>query len=344
MPCRGTLHVIAEKKDMARVQTWIAGTRNVMVHEFPMPERLKHVVGYILQAWLMMWADKYATPTAEYIMFMDTDAMFSLPVTCNSLFDSHGRIQYPHWGMGTAMHFKGPCEAFLGKECWKNFMAYFPFVMPRASFRQMREHITKHRGAASFNEAFGTWYDNNPATRMAFSQFVIMGNFMDQFLPDITNAISCNDFSDWMNGPCRSYIHPGFHYGWRQCRYLNACIAGDYQIYPGDGSVFQNKFSLQLLKYHEEVLTAGYCFKYRLQPGNELKTSEAAGAPGGCAPHWLTDVHPETVNYPRVQSASLNHEKLYARFRPDADQTHVCPTPILALPKNPVPETDALMA
>ncbi|KAI9029340.1 hypothetical protein DFJ74DRAFT_657918 [Hyaloraphidium curvatum] len=313
MPCRGTLHIFADEPDLARVQVWAAGATlgNAVIRPFVAPPSFSDVEGYVLQSWFMFYADKYVSPTAEYVMFMDTDSLLSLPVTKKALMTSDGKLYLPGWDLKTATQFYAPCRHFLGSGCGTNFMAYFPFSMPKSSFARLRAAIEAHT-KTDFDTAFLHWHaSKSPAQRRTFSQFFIMGNYMVEFEPDRVEHIHCPHVTALKDtDACRHYVHPGFHYGWRTCQYVGSCRAGHYQIHVGDGKVFTHKLSMELMKYHEEVLMYGYCLAWRLKNPR----AEDAEIPGGCTQDMFYFVHSEALTYPKLpQDFSFIKE----RFTPD---------------------------
>ena len=66
-------------------------------------------------------------------MMVDTDVVFTLPVTCSSLFDRQGRPYMLYWDFGAQPQFVQPCEDMIGG-CVGSFMAFFPMILPVSMF------------------------------------------------------------------------------------------------------------------------------------------------------------------------------------------------------------------
>ena len=91
--------------------------------------------GYVVQIWLMMWADFYTNGTgAKYIMFFDTDVIFSLPITRSTLFDNDDKPYLAGWNINAQKQFHQPCIDLIGALCKHalSYMSYFPFIYPVA--------------------------------------------------------------------------------------------------------------------------------------------------------------------------------------------------------------------
>lgn len=94
-------------------------------HVLEVPSPLAHMSGYIQQAWVMLWADKFAEQVGsnpDYIMFWDTDSAMGLPATCKALFDQNGRVYVAGWPIAPQKQFKATCEALLGVPCETSYM------------------------------------------------------------------------------------------------------------------------------------------------------------------------------------------------------------------------------
>ena len=107
MPCRGITHILVDEADVLSLNAWVdVSSESFKVHPLVVPEKLSFLPGYIAQAWAMMWADKIIqSETADFIMFLDTDAVLGAPVTCRSLFDKEGKIYVAGWSMNTQQQF-----------------------------------------------------------------------------------------------------------------------------------------------------------------------------------------------------------------------------------------------
>jgi hypothetical protein len=104
-----------------------------------------------MQGGSYFYADTYVTDPETFIAMIDTDALFSSPVTKESMFDDKGKpyiISYignpqnPSW---TKMPVTA--AAILKERVWLRGMANFPVVVKAKHLTAMRLHIeTKHKG------------------------------------------------------------------------------------------------------------------------------------------------------------------------------------------------------
>jgi hypothetical protein len=175
-------------------------------------------MGYILQAWVMFWADSFSLNTnvthysfwysdatiansyhhsgaVDYVMFMDTDTILAMPLTCASLFDGDGRLFQPGWSIEIQQQFLPPCIAMTGLKCKKSYMAFFPITFPVRSFhpirQHMQDHISKTAGIefATFDDAFNHWAAH--ANWLELSQFVNMGAVFIHLFPEQVQDVFC---------------------------------------------------------------------------------------------------------------------------------------------------------
>lgn len=233
MPCSRRINLLVDRgADYRRSKLWIApmyGNRHLMrVYPFDFPMDVpvisnfskRREAGYILQAWAMMWADRYSEETqsvskhsvsqyfhfmlpeaitranhrkeADYVLFMDTDAILGLPLTCSSLFDSQGRALMLAWPIHMQDQFRGPCQDLTGFPCDRSYMAFFPFLFPMRAFPEVRRHIQQkvlNSGPGTFNEAFNKWAHGT--VWQGFSQFVVLGEVLHYLYPDQGRQVMC---------------------------------------------------------------------------------------------------------------------------------------------------------
>lgn len=299
MPCSRRINLLVDSgESYRRVKLWLPpqyGSHHVIrVFPFYFPEDVpvishfadQHKAGYILQAWAMLWADHYSEDSSsskfyhysmenslrnsiesqevDYIMFMDTDSLFGMPVTCSTLFDHKGKPFFPAWSIGEQSQFSPSCSDMVGSSCDRSYMAFFPFVYPIRAFPLLRNHIW-HRldaGAPSFNAVFNGWAKH--ATWKFFSQFVVMGEYLRSQHGDQARQIMCEPgpgnlvfsrssdqaraspagsssqyFAASLSGTwadplsdsqmCHQYVPPGVHYGWPYQFYLHNSAKAEYE-------------------------------------------------------------------------------------------------------------------
>lgn len=309
MPCHGDIHVVMDKEDLTRISTWIPASllQTTAFHILEAPANFTGIPGYILQAWAMMWADEYIYKTgsdAEYVMFLDTDVVFGLPVTCKALFDSTGRIIQAGWQFDAQPQFQPSCDFLIGK-CDESFMSFFPFTMPIDAFGPMRDHIEIRTNTTDFNAAFRKLRDTQNI--LAFSQFVVMGNYVKQYHQDKVKSIMCphkDRYSKEME--CASFVPVAVHYGWEYCYYVGSCNdVGKHRNEGGDAcGGFSSKYGKKTIELIEDVIFRGQCFKAHLwnEPSSEL-----------CSKVFVSEVHPELDFYkkgfePKFLSATFEKD------------------------------------
>jgi len=146
-------------------------------YEAPCPAQYRSH-GHVRQQWSMFWSDNYTQ--ADFIGMIDTDVLFTTPVTRDLLFDAQGRPRVKgvfdrravrastFWAkipQNTQQWLGGLPEVFRG-------MAYFPVILRRADFARVRDHVAFVHGAP-FNTVF-----QRLALPSQFSQFSIMLNVL----------------------------------------------------------------------------------------------------------------------------------------------------------------------
>lgn len=293
MPCSRRVNLLVDRGDAyRRAKLWLApsyGSHTVRLYPFDFPESVPEIshheqrwqAGYILQAWVMLWADRYSLDNrapqrrffhfaadarqvaenhdgaVDYVLFLDTDSILALPLTCASLFDALSRPLFPAWSIAKQKQFQTPCVNMTGSACDRSYMAFFPFVYPLRAFPLLRGHIWRRLdpAATSFDAAFNTW--SRRENWRVFSQFVVMGEFLRQRYPQLARQIFCDGAApaavpvllagrpapepvrtdrDLLFPPaslagawalpltetqmCSLYVPPAVHYGWPYQHYL----------------------------------------------------------------------------------------------------------------------------
>jgi len=334
MPCRGDLHIVCEPGETAMVLAFVGNVEDVKIHEMERPKSLATASAYHMMQWPQFWADKYVSPTADYVMFMDSDSILTLPVTCRALFSPEGKILLPAWRWDTSPQFSILCKEALGRDCPFNFMNYYPFLFPVRLLGPLREHIVKNRKASNFNNAIWTWDQLAPSRnppnsgKNELSQFVVFGNYLFFNHPDVVHIPRCfhraqmKEIDDPKTG-CRDYVHPGVHYAWRPCNYVADCaiMQQHYHLFGGDGKFYSNKFSVELMPHLTELIVQGLCFMRSLSPSSTFPPFQA-GERGGCTSKTINSIHPEALTY---QTLHVNMTVQRLKFSPDPFQ-HLCPS------------------
>lgn len=324
MHCSHRINLVIDRPDIPRALLWYTENikgHHVHLHPFDYPASVPTITnskdsssrpGYILQAWVMMWADQYSDNSeVDYVMFMDVDSILAMPVTCASLFDKEGRPYMQSWAMEPFhAQFKPPCLAMLGTDCDRSYMAMFPFIMPMNAFQPMRDHIRNRINPQlkTFDEAFEEWAKNNKWSQ--FSQFVIMGEYVRFHQPHLVHQIFCPHLGKGFgqspdHKACEQYVPPGIHYGWPYQFYLLQrsgtvpyFTAGQMRM-SGDSAFHQqlvvtNKYSPQMILHLENVVLHGHCLQYFFKHGTvhtEL----------GCTEGMTTSIHPSIDLYYKLR-------------------------------------------
>lgn len=109
--------------------------------------------GYSRQQYSNFYSDLYSDKT--YIGIIDSDVVFSTPVTPNDLF-INGKPRIFGYNGCCAYGFEKCLNEAIGGEVIGEFMVntVFPVIIKREHFKPMREHITKQMKADSFENAF----------------------------------------------------------------------------------------------------------------------------------------------------------------------------------------------
>eukprot|EP00808_Paulinella_micropora_P008034 g25317.t1 len=235
-PCHGIIHVLTDNKNSEVWKHWSGRDRIVLHDSFwkyanvPFLFKQDMYRGYMLQQIAMMWADKYAQDVgsdAEYIMFLDADSVLGLPVTCKSLFSRDGRLLIAGWDIYLQEQYRRSCQLMLNTTCDISYMAFFPFTMPMSLFQPMRDKVVHsliqnaYEGK-DFNALFDAWARTSPGIEWTcFSQFVVMGNYLQAFSSDLVQVIHCPDHARLKaSSSCFQFVPHGHHMGQGYKHYL----------------------------------------------------------------------------------------------------------------------------
>ena len=125
VPCYGQIQLLLDDVDVHKVYAWVNVKKmNVRIHRMPQPASLSHVEGYIMQDYAMLIADEYVSASAEYVMYLDTDSVFTLPLTCASLFDRGNKVYQLAWPIRYQKKFKDCCKILIPEsECQRSYMS-----------------------------------------------------------------------------------------------------------------------------------------------------------------------------------------------------------------------------
>jgi hypothetical protein len=303
MQCRGKIHVFVDKTDFVHLQSYFdISNPSYSFHELTLPSELGHLPGYISQAYLMMVADQFVDSNPDFIMFLDTDSPLGLPVTCRSLFDSKGRPWLAGWDirLRQPQFIKGITDLVNPPKFRSSYMSYFPFLIAKKSLPRMRSHIMKtlnvDQRKHSFHEAFSRWSKKSDVKVMEFSQFAVMGSYLETFEEHMVHPIYCPQNDDSAgNESCKKYIPVAAHLGWRYCHYVGSCVEGSIDKFRSSGNEFtkfSRKYGQITVNAIEEIISAGVCLKQYIQEGQISP---------GCTDATMKHVHPEMLPYPKNQ-------------------------------------------
>ena len=347
MPCRGDTHIVVEEEDLRKALPWTyTANRPPKYYPFRVPCRLAMVPGYILQAWLMLYADRFMSPTSEYIMWVDTDSLLAMPITCNSLFDPSGRVYQVSWPISSHRQFTDSCDYILGRTCQRSFMATFPFTMPRESMARLRRFITQTVGSkqprlpgspaavTNLDDAFAVYVlagkQHAAIGRgnfvMGMSQFVWMGEYMRTEEAHRVRQVPCSRFGGGMDKMCLNYCPPGIHLAWGNCLYTGAprCVtlkwapkAAERAGAAAAGVEWSSKFGAGYISAAEEIMHHGDCIRRRMANLSMPSTCVHAGlASGPIRPHPDVMIY-GSFAFEENGLAAANFDRVMERYKPD---------------------------
>ncbi len=171
LPCYREFHIVVdEEEDYWNVVSAVpAQLQNVHVHLNPCPYTKINADVSLHHQWSDFWADNYTK--AEFVMFMDSDSMFSHPLTCQSLFDEEGLPYWAYWP--NYRHINSPA---ILEHIWGiyvgSFMTHFPIVVPAFAFPGLRKLVIDKMGATNFHDAILVISHMHPNS---VSQFDLLG-------------------------------------------------------------------------------------------------------------------------------------------------------------------------
>lgn len=290
MPCRNYIHIIVDRADAGSILAWIDVSlkAKIAIHIFDNPKSVGNVhAGYILQAWVMLWADTFVSKQnseARFVMFLDTDVVFAMPVTCASLFDENGKIYQMSWNIAAQQHFKQPCVDMVGTDCNRSYMSSFPFLMPLFVFDSMRKHFKNmlNSSAISFDDSFNQW--SKRSNYWHFSQFVVMGEYMRVYQPEYVRQVFCPSVGEvkklLANSSmtqdtedekilCLKYVPNAANFGSGYGpNYLGGGGGWPYRrTNPGEFVNYTDKYGVSYIQNAERTILHGYCLRLYLQTG-----------------------------------------------------------------------------
>eukprot|EP01033_Poteriospumella_lacustris_P018445 gene18445-13270_t len=145
----------------------------------------------------------------------------------------------------------------------------------------MREHIRRKLNpqAQTFDEAFDKWASKG--NWMAFSQFVVMGEYLRVYQPHLRHEVFCpREGKDFHASPdhqsCEQFVPVGLHYSYPYQGYLlpsrddRPNIFNFKHLRLNEPSPFHqhlhftDKFSPATILLLEEAMQHGYCLQYML--------------------------------------------------------------------------------
>ena len=326
MPCWGMINIVIDPGDEKKIFAWIQrDPTKITIHQSKVaPELTQYIekVGYTYQNYITLWADTFARKEAEFILLMDTDSVFAMPVTCAALFDEQHRAYQLAWSMKYAHpQFVDYCKLMVpGSPCERSAMTTFPFTAPVSVFPSMRTAFarqlsggqTDNLDTAFYNKARDVYIalGNKKHNMDGFSQFVVMGEHMRLQHPDKIAPVFCPAVKlmaenitvidtlkqDVDTSRCLTFVPLGMHYGWRTANYMGtkqALKRGTNAMYfrqqlGSEFSKYSTKFGPRSIDIIEEVVFEGLCLQDFLRTGQR---------PGACDAVSVGVVHEELNLY-----------------------------------------------
>ncbi|XP_022104137.1 uncharacterized protein LOC110986522 [Acanthaster planci] len=110
--------------------------------------------GYSRQLWSSFFMDLYIH--ASIIAWIDTDGMFTTPVTSENIFNDHQLrvVTFTDWNIPRKHGWDKTTKLAMGMNLMADFMTYFPVYIWRDTVRNCREHILRHMNVSNFEDAF----------------------------------------------------------------------------------------------------------------------------------------------------------------------------------------------
>lgn len=142
--------------------------------------------GYLWQQVCKLYADETLYTDSEYILYMDSDCVFTRPVTPSD-FIKDGKPIWLYTPLDRArsdQHVWIPVmEKFLGKRPEHEFMRRHPFIVPRWALERLREFCQIKHGKTIEQYIMGE-ADPNNGLALRFSEWNCLGFFLWEFHRD----------------------------------------------------------------------------------------------------------------------------------------------------------------
>ena len=228
-PCYPRLHVITDESNVAQAKSIFKSTPNATVRANALAPLLAAEAArgnpYPLVQWHILWADNFTN--AEYLFFLDVDAVPVMPLRCHHVFDDLERLRVfafhytppvSPWIPIDSAVFRNAIEerdaipeedtrrrlrrkAFSATMANLDFMALWPIVAPRWVLPHLRRLVVQyHRphGAAFFDEAY-TMAPTAPARppflrdseRYGYSHSDLLGKALILLFPERIHPALC---------------------------------------------------------------------------------------------------------------------------------------------------------
>ncbi|KAI9021242.1 hypothetical protein DFJ74DRAFT_119554 [Hyaloraphidium curvatum] len=149
--------------------------------DFPWDKKFKH-------QYARLTADLYVREEADFILFLDSDTLLALPVTCRSLFDDEGK---PLWFYGEGSDEWGPgARAAIGINPHVFGVKAYPPLAPKSMLPKLRKAMYDYH-KIPYREPFSTVFVAGLKSSGSMSEFNAMGNFMFNTTPEAFSAQKC---------------------------------------------------------------------------------------------------------------------------------------------------------
>ena len=133
--------------------------------------------GFSRTQWSNFYSDLYSD--ADFIGIIDSDTEFSFRASPSKHFLLDWKKPVIHGIYVESLYFD--CVKFMiGKDAVGDFMYVFPFIVKRGHFSMMRQHIIRHTGHQTFEQA---WFDMQNRFEL-WGQFIVMANYLYHFHHD----------------------------------------------------------------------------------------------------------------------------------------------------------------
>jgi hypothetical protein len=285
MPCYNHMHVFVDPNDTDSIQTYLPFEKHnitVRIMDEIGPTsgvNMSFIGGYIAQDWLKIYADYYCQDTgARYVMYLDSDVIFALPLTRSTLFDRKGLPYLAGWDLSATKHFIHGCKVHLGSLCttrnetnYKSstiphkkplgFMAYYPIVFPLEIMSPLRDYVKKElesnysKSFSNYDKAFLHWCKHDPQF-IGYAQFVVMGNYIQHFHSSLVHIIYTPPIAKYSSSiESANWIPSAVHF-WYASRYVSNIYSPSLK-----GVLPANRYGPKWIALAEELVFRGYCIK-----------------------------------------------------------------------------------